>query len=101
MAFTLKVDIILLRQRTLLNLLLVAVIWARAGTSSSSARWRLDNEATYPSPRQTCERCLTWKLSPLKIRGNYGVCPKVVPISQQKNWGLVVLSELSALSKGS
>ena len=36
-----------------------AAIWAGAGTSSSSVRWRLENEATYPSPRQTCELCLT------------------------------------------
>ena len=29
------------------------------GTSSSTARWRLENEASYLSPRQSCERCLT------------------------------------------
>ena len=35
---------------------------AGAGTISSSVRWRLENEATYPSPRQTCELCLTFHI---------------------------------------
>ena len=34
-------------------------ICAGAGTSSSTARWRLENKASCTNPRQSCERCLT------------------------------------------